>query len=66
MQDVAGAQPFPAILTNVDVEFSRVICIALSMCRRVLTTRAADALTSLRQHFLKRDTVFFNVLVYSE
>jgi hypothetical protein len=45
--------------------FSRVIRIAAPMLRAVVDQRAEHALASARQHFLKRDAVFFNVLVYS-
>ena len=65
-QDTVAAQPLPEILTIVDVGFSRVIRIACSAHRCIVAKRAAVAPMSLRQHFLKRDTVFFNVLVYSD
>src|SRR4051794_19577380 len=61
----SAAQAFPAILTIGDVEFSGTICIASNKSLRIAIERAARAPTSGRQHFLKRDTVFFNVLVYS-
>jgi hypothetical protein len=66
MKNIAAAQSLPATLTNVDVEFSRVICIAAPMRRRIVVKRAVVVPKTLRQHFLKRDAVFFNVLVYSD
>jgi hypothetical protein len=45
--------------------FSRIIRITASTLRGVVDQYAARALASARQHFLKRDAVFFNVLVYS-
>src|SRR4051812_19348656 len=59
------AQAFSSILTNVDVGRSETFCIAARTCRCVADRAASRALTSLRQHFLKRDAVFLNVLVYS-
>jgi hypothetical protein len=61
----SAAQAFPAILTIGEVEFSGTICIASNKSLRIAIKRAARALTSARQHFLKREAVFFNVLVYS-
>jgi hypothetical protein len=61
----SAAQAFPGILTIGDVEFSGTIRIASNNSRRLVMVRAARALTSARQHFLKREAVFFNVLVYS-
>jgi hypothetical protein len=61
----SAAQAFPAILTIGDVEISGTIRIASNNSRRIAIERAARAPTSARQHFLKRDAVFFNVLVYS-
>jgi hypothetical protein len=66
MQNIAAAQPLLATLTNVDVEFSRVIRIASSTRLRFVAKHAVVVPKTLRQHFLKRDTVFFNVLVYSD
>jgi hypothetical protein len=45
--------------------FARIIRIGASMVCRVVDERAWSAPALARQHFLKRDTVFFNVLVYS-
>src|SRR6188472_284016 len=57
---------FPAILTFVDAAFSRANYIVASMQRSVVGQDAPVALIHARQHFLKRDTVFLHVLVYSE
>jgi 2-methylcitrate dehydratase PrpD len=65
IQETAAAQGFPAILTNVDADRSGVSRIAISTHRIVIGDNAARALTSLRQHFLKWDAAFFDVLVYS-
>jgi hypothetical protein len=54
--------------SNLDIRrcrFSRDIRIAAPTLRDVVDQYAARALASARQHFLKRDAVFFNVLVYS-
>lgn len=60
-----AAQALLAILTIAGVGFARVIRIVERMLCRVVDQRASHALISLRQHFLKQDAVFFNVLVYS-
>jgi hypothetical protein len=65
MQETAAAQGFPLILTNADAEGCGVSRIAISTHCNVIRDNAARALTSLRQHFLKWDAVFFDVLVYS-
>ena len=59
------AQAIPAILTFVCGGFARTIRIVVRRPCRVVASRALRALTSRRQHFLKRDAVFSNVLVYS-
>jgi hypothetical protein len=56
---------FPTTLTNVSVGFSRTICIVARMPCRFAVWCASPAPRSPRQHFLKPDTVFFDVLVYS-
>jgi hypothetical protein len=63
--ETLAAQVFPAILTIVGVEFSRTIRIVRKMRRGDAVERVLHALTLPRQHFLKRDAVFCNVLVYS-
>src|SRR3954449_13320665 len=65
ISETSAAQAFPATLTIGDVEFSGTIRVAPNNAPRIVIERAARALTSARQHFLKRDAVFFNVLVYS-
>jgi hypothetical protein len=62
---MAAAQAFPAILTNADAGGSGISRIALSTHCIVIRANAARVLTPLRQHFLKWDAVFFDVLVYS-
>ena len=56
---------FAAILTNASAGNPRTIRIAASMHRGSAVRRAPRALSPARQHFLKPDTVFFDVLVYS-
>jgi hypothetical protein len=53
-------------LTTVDVGRNGVFCNRISKHRAVIANRAARLRGFLRQHFLKRDAVFFDVLVYSE
>jgi hypothetical protein len=53
------------ILTIVDVAFSRTTRIASRWHRCVAGERALRAPALPRQHFLKLDAVFSNVLVYS-
>jgi len=65
IQETTAVQGFPAILTNADIGRSGVSRIAISTHCIVIAGRAARALASLRQHFLKWDAVFFDVLVYS-
>jgi hypothetical protein len=60
-----AAQAFHVMLTIAGVGFSRTIVIVVRMVCRVVDQRASRALTSVRQHFLKQDAVFSNVLVYS-
>jgi hypothetical protein len=53
------------VLTIGDVAFSRTTSTVAAMPRRVAETPASRVQAPERQHFLKRDTVFFDVLVYS-
>ena len=62
---MAAAQPLHAMLTFTDVGPARAFRITSRTHYRVVDDGAAHALMSRRQHFLKRDAVFFNVLVYS-
>jgi hypothetical protein len=66
LMKILAAQTFPATLTIEARGFSRAIRIVMRTPCRVVEPRASHASTSRRQHFLKRDAVFFNVLVYSE
>jgi hypothetical protein len=65
IEEMAAAQGFPAILTNADAHGTGVSRIAISTHCIVIADYAACAVASLRQHFLKWDAVFFDVLVYS-
>ena len=58
-------QAIPAILISACGGSTRAICIVVRTLFGVVASCALHALTSRRQHFLKRDAVFFNVLVYS-
>jgi hypothetical protein len=60
-----AAQALPATLTNIRVAFWRITRIVASMHRCVAGHRALRLLIHARQHFLKQDSVFFDVLVYS-
>jgi len=53
-------------LTNVDVGGCGVFRIMISTHRIAIAISAARASAPLRQHFLKLEAVFFDVLVYSE
>jgi hypothetical protein len=65
IKKTSAAQAFYAILTFEGAGFSRTIRIAPDVRRRVVVERVLRAPTLPRQHFLKRDAVFSNVLVYS-
>jgi hypothetical protein len=65
IQETAATQGFPAILTNAGVGRSGVSRIVISTHCIVIAGHVACVPTSLRQHFLKWDAVFFDVLVYS-
>src|SRR5689334_5075198 len=58
-------QAFPANLTIERVDVAEVFCMLISTHWLVVETDAVHVGTSVRQHFLKRDAVFFDVLVYS-
>jgi hypothetical protein len=53
-------------LTIADVGGAGVSRIVISTRRVAIGRHAASVDSFLRQHFLKRDAVFFDVLVYSE
>jgi hypothetical protein len=65
MEETPAAQAFHTILTIADVGVSCAIRVVARMHRGVADQRVARALASARQHFLKRDAVFLDVLVYS-
>jgi hypothetical protein len=65
IKKTTAVQAFPLILTFAGLRFSRTIRIASDVRRRVVVERVSRAPISPRQHFLKRDAVFSNVLVYS-
>jgi hypothetical protein len=65
MIETLAAQALSAITTAADIVFSCIIRIVACMCCGVVDRREQRALTPARQHFLKQDTVFSNVLVYS-
>ena len=65
IEETTAAQRFPVILTNADVDNNGVSCIAISTHCVAIEDGAACVRTSVRQHFLKWDAVFFDVLVYS-
>jgi hypothetical protein len=57
---------FPSILTNADAGFPRISRIVPLLAWRGGCDVALCDRRNRHQHFLKRDTVFFNALVYSE
>jgi hypothetical protein len=59
------AQAFPAILIIAGEGFRRLVGIVVRTCCRVADRCASRALALPRKYFLKREAVFFNVLVYS-
>ncbi|KJC36052.1 hypothetical protein UP09_33470 [Bradyrhizobium sp. LTSP885] len=65
IQQMPLALAFPAMLTNADVGGGCTFYIVARTRRRIVRRRARHRGASLRQHFLKRDAVFFDVLVYS-
>jgi hypothetical protein len=66
VEEIAAAQGFSANLTIADVGRNGVFRNRISKHRVVIANRAARLRGFLRQHFLKLDAVFFDVLVYSE
>ena len=65
MEETPAAQAFHAILTIAGVVFSRASCIVARMHCDVGEEHASRRSIHARQHFLKRDAVFLDVLVYS-
>jgi hypothetical protein len=66
VEESAAAQPLPANLTIADVGGAGVSRIVISTHCIAIDVHAACVGGFLRQHFLKRDAVFFDLLVYSE
>jgi len=66
IKETAAAQVFPANLTNADAGGVGVFRNPISIDRVVVEKSTARFHALVRQHFLKRDAVFFDVLVYSE
>ena len=60
-----AAQAFPLMLTNGGFAFLRTTCIAAWMACYICSSARRRASASLRQRFLKQDSVFLSVLVYS-
>jgi hypothetical protein len=65
LAETSVAQSFLGISTPGGCGLSRVFCVAARRDRCVIDERAVIALALPRQHLLKRDAVFFDVLVYS-
>jgi hypothetical protein len=65
MAEIIAAQAFSVVARIASVRFSHAIRIAARRRCGAVDQRAQGPLTSVRQHFLKRDAVFSNVLVYS-
>jgi hypothetical protein len=63
--ETSAARAFLAILTIEGGAFSRVTRIAACIYCCAADERVLRVLAAARQHFLKQDAVFFNVLVYS-
>ena len=61
-----ATQALPATLTFDNAGGARVFRVRLHAQRRILVRSLVRALSPPRQHFLKLDAVFFDVLVYSE
>jgi hypothetical protein len=65
IKETPAAHVFLVISTIANLTFSRTTRIVAGVRCRVLEPRAPPVGASVRQHFLKRDAVFFDVLVYS-
>jgi hypothetical protein len=65
IEETTAGQGYPAILTNADAGCRGISRIAVSAHCIVIGDDVARAPAALRQHFLKWDAVFFDVLVYS-
>ena len=60
-----AAQALPTILAIDGIGFARFIRIVAQLCCGAVEQRASRALIHARQHFVKQDSVFLDVLVYS-
>jgi hypothetical protein len=65
IQEMPVAQALSACAMIADVDRCCISCIAASVQRRACACRARTSRASYHQHFLKREAVFFDVLVYS-
>ena len=65
MTKIPATQVLPAILTAGGIGFSTLSRIAARMRIAAVDECAQQVRDQARQHFLKQDAVFFNVLVYS-
>jgi hypothetical protein len=65
MTKMPAAQSLPTTLTVCGIGFSRPSRVAARMHMGVVDECAQQVCAGARQHFLKQDAVFFNVLVYS-
>jgi hypothetical protein len=65
IEEMPAAQSFLSALTIASAAFLRVVHVVVQMCCHAVDQRASRALPSVRQHFLKLDAVFLDVLVYS-
>jgi hypothetical protein len=65
IKETAAAQAFLAFAANADRKNSRAHRIVLRASCTLASRTALRALAFARQHFFKRDAVFFAVLVYS-
>jgi len=59
------AQQLSEILTIGGIGFARFVRIVAQMCRAVVEQRWSPLPIHARQHFVKQDSVFLDVLVYS-
>jgi hypothetical protein len=64
-QKSAAVKAIPAKSTKTGGRCCGTFCVDARACCGVADVDASHALTLLRQHFLKRDAVFLNALVYS-
>ena len=65
VMEITAAQCFPVILTIAGIAILRATCIVARMVCLVAGERVPRLSALLRQRFLKQDSVFLGVLVYS-